>query len=361
LLKLIIFYNIEFHLKKGKNVKDLILQLCSCDGVSGDEWDVANLAQKQLSKFVETFKDERFPNVLGRIGKKNSSKRILLDAHIDQIGFIVTYVKDGFLKISPCGGIDKRIFPGICVEIFGKEKIIGTVCSIPLHLSSKKYEQPLEIEEVVIDSFLSEEKAKELIPIGSYGNFFAPSIQLLENKICSKGLDNRSGVAVVIKCAELLYKSDINWEDLDCEVFFLLSTKEETGESFGAKVGTWATNPTEAISVDVSFANQPNINKKNLGELSKGPMIGISPVLNRKMSDKMIEIAKENKIPYQLEIMSNRTATNADFISVTRSGVKTSLVSIPLRYMHSPCEVIDINDLENTAKLLSLYVKSQVV
>ena len=172
-------------------------------------------------------------------------------------------------------------------------------------------------------------------------------------KITSPALDNRCSIAALIRVAELL-----SGKELDYKVVILLSAQEETYGS-GAMTGAFQIDADEAIVVDVSFANQPDVSGQYGSiELDKGPMIGFSPILNRKMTQKLKSLAEAEEIPFQYEAMSGRTGTNADHISVSKGGVKTAMLSIPERYMHTQVEVIHPEDVERTAKLIALYILS---
>ena len=137
----------------------------------------------------------------------------------------------------------------------------------------------------------------------------------------------------------------------------MLSVQEETFGR-GAKTGAFGIDADEAIAIDVSFASQPDVTGEySKIELSGGPMICISPILSRAMSNKLTDIAKSKEIPYQFEIIGGTTGTNADSITVTKGGIKTAVVSIPQRYMHTPYEVVSLDDVENTARLICEYIK----
>ncbi|MDR1467143.1 MAG: M42 family peptidase [Oscillospiraceae bacterium] len=333
---------------------ELIFKLCRSNGVSGEEEAVSKIVAKELSNYADVHIDNRFNNVFGRIGRKDAEKRILLDAHIDQIGFIVTCVEKGFLKIAPCGSFDNRILPGSAIKIFGKKEILGIVCSIPPHLVDKSNNK--FTEDIVIDTTLTEEDAEELVPIGSYGTFWGSETKLSNNRICAQGLDNRSSVAVLIFCAKLLNKMKIDWQNFNCNINFLFSSREEIGGHVGAAIGSYAIKPTEAIVLDVSFATQYDVDRRKARELSKGPLIGLAPSLSRRIADKFVGIADKNEIPYQFEVMGNKTSTNADVIGSNMSGVETFLISLPLRYMHTQCEVMDLEDIKNAINLIFSYL-----
>lgn len=335
------------------NLKEIIFNLCSTSGVSGSEEPAINAAEKYLESFAEVSTDSN-GNLFAVLGNLNAEKTILLDAHIDRIGLIVTGIdKNGFVKVDKCGGVDIRILQDSSLVLQNNPNLIGTVCCMPPHLSDGKEDTAVSIDKTYVDFGMTETEVKKHIKIGDVLTFNTEPKMLLNNKISAPALDNRCSVASLIRCAELLSKK----QNLDCKVIIMLSVQEETFGT-GAKTGAFSVNADEAIAVDVSFASQPDVNGQySKIELSKGPMICISPILNRAMSDKLIEIAENSKIPYQLEPISGATGTNADNIAVTKSGVKTSVVSIPQRYMHTPNEVISLDDVENTAKLICEYIK----
>lgn len=335
-------------------MKNTLLKLVNEIGQSGDENAVSSVAAKELERYSNV-RIDKFNNVIATFGNLNSPKHILLDAHIDQIGMIVTYIDEkGFISVSNCGGIDKKILPGMAVKIQGKRDVKGVFSNVPPHLSVLDSDKFLDINKLSIDTGLNKETLDDLIAIGDRVSFDIKACELLNGRISAPGIDNKAGVAAIIHCAELLAGEG---ENLPYKVTVLLSAQEETS-ALGAKTKAFEVEPDESIIVDVTFASQMDISEKTMGEFAKGPMIGISPILSREMSDKLISLSKENELPYQLEVMSKRTGTNADSIAVSKSGVKCALLSIPIRYMHTPCEVVDISDIESTGKLLAMYIKN---
>lgn len=331
-------------------MKELIFELCSTMGVSGSEEPIAELCCEKLRNYADVSIDKN-GNVIAVMGNKESSKTILLDAHMDRIGLIVTGINDkGFVKVESCGGIDLRTLLDTLV-VSQSSGLIGVVCCNPPHLSDGNEDKATPMDKVWIDFGLPYDEIIGKISIGDVLSFYSSPKMLLNNRICAPSLDNRCGIAALIKCAELL--SD---KQLDYKVVILLSTQEETFGT-GAKTGAFSVTPDEAIVVDVSFASQPDVSGQYAGiELSKGPMICIAPVLSKKMTDKLISIAKDSDIPFQYEPIASSTGTNADSIAVSKSGTSCALVSIPQRNMHTPNEIIDISDVENTAKLIAEYI-----
>ncbi len=336
------------------NIKELIFELCSVFGVSGSEEPAIAVAKKYLDNIAETTTDNN-GNLYAVFGNKNAEKTILLDAHIDRIGFMVTDIdENGFVKVDKCGGIDVRTLQDSELVLQNDSSISGVVCCLPPHLSDGKEDKAAPISKTWVDFGMPYDEVAKHIKIGDLLTYKTSPKELLGNRISSSALDDRCGVAALIRCAELL--SDAS--DLKYKIVILLSSQEETYGT-GAKTGAYKIDADEAIAVDVSFASQPDITGMySKIELTKGPMICISPILNKPMSDKLTEIAKKLNIPYQLEPISGITGTNADHISVSKSGVKTAVVSIPQKYMHTPAEVIDTDDVENTARLIAEYIKN---
>lgn len=336
------------------NIKELIFELCSVFGVSGSEEPAIAVAKKHLDNIAETTTDNN-GNLYAVFGNKNAEKTILLDAHIDRIGFMVTDIdENGFVKVDKCGGIDVRTLQDSELVLQNDSSISGIVCCLPPHLSDGKEDKAAPISKTWVDFGMPYGEVAKHIKIGDLLTYKTSPKTLLGNRISSSALDDRCGVAALIRCAELL--SDAS--DLKYKIVILLSSQEETYGT-GAKTGAYKIDADEAIAVDVSFASQPDITGMySKIELTKGPMICISPILNKPMSDKLTEIAKKLNIPYQLEPISGITGTNADHISVSKSGVKTAVVSIPQKYMHTPAEVIDTDDVENTARLIAEYIKN---
>lgn len=327
-------------------MKSILRELCLAAGVSGDETAAASSAQKALSQYAKVRRDA-LGSVIGEID--GSGRHILLDAHIDQIGLIVTEIdRTGFIKFSTCGRVDIRLLAGAEVTVLGKTPLYGVIVSTPPHLADEDDKgKAKSINRLGIDIGFCEEKAKELVAPGDRVSFNGAFCELIGGQITSASLDNRAGAAVILRALELL-----KGKKHDKRITVLFSALEETGGG-GAAAATFGIMPDEAIAVDVSFADMPGDGSAGLGG---GAMIGISPVLSRELSHTLKRVAEEKKIPYTVEIMGGATSTNADRIAISGKGVKTGLVSIPLRYMHSAVEVVHTGDLEACAALLAGYI-----
>lgn len=333
------------------DIKNTVAMLSETAGASGNESLAAELALDMLKKYCSDAEIKN-GNVIGKFGKFNESlPSLVLDAHIDQIGMIVTYITDeGFVKIGNLGGIDRRLLPAQQVVIHGKRDIKGVICSVPPHLSSGKNEV-ISFSDAAVDTGMTKSELEEIISYGDTITFDVKCRSLIGSRITGGALDDRCGVASILYALELLKEQKTAYN-----VTVIFSSQEELGER-GAAIGAFEINPDIAIAVDVSFAFAKGENEQKCGYLGKGPMIGISPSLSKKISHKLIDTAKNCKIPYQIEVMNGLTSTNADRYSVNREGAESCTVSIPLRNMHTPVEVIDISDVEFTGKLLAEFIK----
>lgn len=327
-------------------------KLCGEGGASGDEKQIHQTVLKLLKPYAPDAKADAMGNITAVIGDDKKKPLILLDAHIDRIGMIVTHIdKDGFLKVSGMG-IDRRTLLAQTVTVYGREKSFkGIISTLPPHVDTDRKKAP-KTEDIAIDVGMTEEEAKRNISAGDLVLIDGKFSKLSGTRICSPATDDRAGVAAVLYALDLLKKE----QELPFRIAVQFAAQEEVGVR-GAVASTYNLNPDYAIAVDVSFAVSSGVSPNEAGEMGKGAMIGISGNLNRDMFDKLVDTAKKKKIPYQIEAMSSSTGTDADPIAVSRGGVVTGLLSIPQRYMHTPCEVLDTEDIKAVGKLIVEFIK----
>lgn len=326
------------------NIKQTLSKLSDAVNI-GNITEASDIVYNVLLGLANTTKSSG--NVVAKL-KGESDYTIMLEAHIDEVGFIVTDVDaEGFLTVKNCGGIDLRMLPARVVTIHGKQKITGVFCATPPHLGGvTEYD---DISALKIDTLLGKD-AKDVVSVGDFVSFNTKATELQNGRITGKSLDNRAGVVCLLTLAQRL-----QGKKLPCNIVFAFTDMEELGNR-GAKTVVFDTSPDEAIVLDVSFADAPDVPSSECGKLGGGAMIGMSPVLDKQISKKLIQTANDCKLPYQTEVMGSRTGTNGDVISISKSGVKTGLVSIPLRNMHSDVEIVDISDIENVCDLLENYI-----
>lgn len=330
----------------------ILTELCNSGTVSGNELvDLEIIKQLMPEIKIETDYNN---NIIATMGNTSSEDVILLDAHNDRIGFVVSYIdNNGFIKVANCGGIDRRVLLGSEVIVLGKKLLHGVVCCLPPHLSDGGEDKAPSTDSIYIDTGLRKADITNLVSLGDNVMVYSRPKRLIGSRFTAGSLDNKAGVATLIKVAHILSE-----KRLDCCVKFLFSSQEETG-FLGSRTASFDIKPSCAVVVDVSFAVQPTVAPEKCGELSKGPMIGIAPILDKEMFADLKNISEQNDIPYQIEVMSGTTGTNADAITTTASGIRTALISIPLRNMHTQAEVVDMADIEKTADLIALYIQKR--
>lgn len=335
-----------------KNLKKLLARLCKANGISGDESEIAEIACEKLRKYCPDARIEN-GNVIGSLGNQNPNAwHVMLDAHMDRVGLIVTSItEDGFLTVGNVGGLDRRWFPAQRVCVHGTKDIYGIISTLPPHLADGD-QKVQKMEQIRIDTGYNATELREIVSPGDSVTFSGFTGELAGGRFSSPALDDRSGMAAI------LYALDEIWqEDLDCKITVLFSNREEVN-GCGAKTGCFAINPDIAVAVDVSFAGDGKLCKT--GKSGGGAMIGFSPSLDRGLSQEFVADAINAGLPYQYEVMNGRTGTNADDFAVCRDGAETCTISLPLDYMHTPVETIDINDVRDTGKLLAVFLKGLV-
>ena len=329
---------------------NMIAALADLRGVSGRESAVGQAAADFLRPFAPDA-EYRDGSVTAHIGQDAGKPTLLLCAHLDQVGFLVTDItEDGFLRIGAVGGIDRRLLLGQPVIAEGSVRMAGVISILLLHLLQGEQAVPDDAQLCVDLGVSSAEALKDKISRGDavyYGTSCKP---LLNNKMTGSALDDRCCVAAVIMAAEQISKT----ENLPCNVTVVLSGQEERSGR-GAKQAAFREHPDCAIAVDVTFGMAHGEDPHECCELGKGPAIGISSVLSPAISAELESTAKDQNIPYQLEIMPGTTGTDADSLALAPGGCAAATVSVPLRYMHTPVEVIDISDVEQTAALLAAF------
>lgn len=332
------------------DIQNTLFELLDASGITGAEDPAADVAAKMLANYMPVRRDT-LGSVIGEMDGEGDG--ILLDAHLDRIGLIVTGITDeGFIKVSKCGGVDLRTLACHEVTILGKEPVYGVVVSTPPHLSKGEGEVP-EWKNVSIDVGMSGEKAKEKISIGDRVLLIGKPRKMLGNRVCGAALDDRAGMVVLLRTLDILREKGVQKK-----LTVVFSVQEEVTGG-GAKGAAFQSDDATAIAVDVSFATAPDITAIEGKPLGKGPMIGISSALSLSVSDKLQTLAKKNNIPYSLEVMGSKTGTNAEDYGFSKCGKKVGLVSVPIRNMHTSVEICDLQDIENAAQLLALFVESE--
>ncbi len=341
----------------NKNREMFLKSLLGQIGPSGYEQDTVKVWRNKAKKYAQKVKADLHGNSIAVLGEGKEPK-VMLSGHIDEIGFQIKYIDDkGFLYFSPIGGWDPQIAQGQRVWIKGKKDIIlGVVGKKPIHLlSSEERGKVTKFEHMYIDVGTgSKKEAEAIVDIGAPAVVAHAYDRLQGNVAVARAFDDRVGAFVVLEVLGELAKNPPS-----ASVYAVATVQEEIGLR-GATTSAYGIAPHVGIAVDVTFAtDQPNIDKKLLGDigLGKGPVIARGPNVNPKVFELLVKTAKSEKIPHQIEAIPRGTGTDANAIQLTRNGVAAGLVSIPNRYMHTPCELVNLDDLDNTIKLLAAFIR----
>lgn len=334
------------------NYEQTLGRLCALSGPSGFEEKVAAAAAELLRPLTDEVYVTRLGSVVGvrRCGRENA-KKLLLDAHLDEIGFLVTGHEEGFLRFAPLGGVDPRMLPDRELVLLTDPPIRGVAACLPPHVqTAEEMDKSLPVKDLVIDVGLSREEAERRVPVGTPATYRGGCSPLGEDLLCGKAMDDRAGFAVLLDVLERLRGRQLN-----VDLYVLGSTQEET-HGVGAITAAYDLAPDLCVAVDVTHGDSPDASKHETFPLGKGPVIGVGPNCTRSLSEKLKALAKEIDCPVQLEVMSGSSGTNAWHVQISREGVASAVVSIPERYMHTPLETVCRRDLEAAARLLAAFV-----
>ena len=335
--------------------KVFLEQLIETPSPSGDEVAIQKVWMDYVKGFAHQIETDMVGNVMACINPDKPFK-VMLAGHCDEIAFMVSYIdSNGYIYVTKAGGINPKVALGMTVKILGHEGILKGIVGVkPQHKGGPK--DKVEVGDLYIDCGANtKEEVEKFVTIGDYVIYDTNYEYLLNDKIVGRGLDNRTGAFIV---AEVLRR--VADKDPKVAVYAVSTVNEETNMG-GAYFAASHINPTMAIACDVSFAtDHPDMNPKESGEiaLGKGPILSKGAPISKKINGLLEKVAKVNELPIQYELTPGSTGTDADRIRLTGKGVPVALVSLPLRYMHAPCEVASLKDIEIEIELLVQMILS---
>lgn len=295
-------------------------------------------------------------NIVIEMKSKNpNAKTLLIEAHRDVIGLCIKSItEDGFLVACTCGGFDLSILPGTEFIILGKEKIPAIATSIPPHLKdkNKKQNQSEKSKELYLDAgFKTKKEAESFLSIGDVAVFDSEITPLLSNQIVGAGLDNSASVAALILAAEKLSE-----KDLPANLYFSFTVGEETSSN-GVRALCEKISPDAALVVDVGFAYTQGNDPAACISMHSGPSLSFTDTLSREMTLWVKKCAEEENFPLQFICEAGGTGTSATALNLQNGGIPSAVLSIPLKNMHTPSEIVSIDDIKKTAELLSILTQ----
>jgi putative aminopeptidase FrvX len=334
-------------------IAPLLKKLSEARGVSGYEAEVREIVAEEFGQYADEVQTDKLGNVIAlkRGESEEPRRRIMLAGHIDEIGLIVTKLEKGFLRFTSVGGFDERTLLGQEVTVHGREDLSGIIGSRPPHLLPREdREKTVPMDKLFIDVGMGEEELEHLVRVGDLATLRREFTQLKGDLVAGKSFDDRAAVAAILVCLEGLASVKHAWD-----VYAVATVQEEVGFR-GAITSAYGLAPDAAIAIDVTFGDQPGLSEAETVKMGKGPAIAFGPNIHPKLYEALVEVAKELEIPYQVEPVPGRSGTDAWAIQVTREGIPTALLGIPVRHMHTSVETISLRDVERTGRLMAGFI-----
>lgn len=340
------------------DITPFLKSLLSAAGISSYETPVIQLIEEKWRPLVDETR-------LSRIGSLEALKKgsaaeprpsIMVAAHADAIGMMVTSIADGFLHFTQVGGIDPRILPGAPVIVHASasgEQLPGIVVMPPARaLPASVGDGVIGLQYLLIDLGLLPKEVAAKVRTGDPVSFATEPKELAGEVISGHALDNRASVAVLTVALEELQKKSRAWD------VWAVATAQEEVSLGGAFTSAFGLRPKIAIAIDVTFAKGPGANDWGTFPLAKGPTLGFGPNLHPFLFKKFEELAKDLEIPYQTEVTPRHTGTDGYATQVAAEGIPTMVIGIPLRYMHTPVEIVALKDIQRAGRLLAEFIAS---
>lgn len=331
------------------DIKAYLADISALPGPSGQEGPVAQALAERFRPLCDEVWVDPMYNVIAH--KKGAGPKVMLAAHMDEIALMVTRIEDdGCIRLGQVGGVDPRILPSAQVWVWGREKLFGIVGAKPPHLlTPEDRKKNYAREDLYVDVGLPVEKVREKVRIGDIVTFNTPATSLLNDRFACKTMDDRACVGILLLALERLQTLACN-----ADLYFVATTQEEVG-SRGAWAAAFDLAPDLAIALDVCHATIPGSRPDTTCEIdslcaAKGPFI------QPRLLERLLAAAKDHGVKVQTEIDPDHTWTDADELQVSRAGVPCVLLSLPLKYMHTTVETIDLNALKEGGRLIAHFL-----
>lgn len=330
----------------------ILRQLSEAVGLSGHEAPIRGLVKDLWMSLVDDLQEDGLGSLIGlqRGTGPEPRPRLMLAAHMDEIGLMVKQIDGGFLRIARVGGTDLRVLPGREVVVHGRQELPGVVGMRPPHvLPADERDKPVPWDKLFVDVGLPEERVRQVVRVGDTISFRRDLIELKGELVTGKAIDNRASVAAVTLALEQLRRVDHAWD-----VIAVATVQEEVG-LIGAITSAYGVAPDAAVAIDVTFGQQHGVSKDEAFPLGEGVVIGVGPNFHPQLVDRLKGAAKDHEVPFHIEPAPGRSGTDAWAIQVSREGVPTALLGIPVRYMHQPVETVAVKDVERAGRLLATF------
>ncbi|MDH5507119.1 MAG: M20/M25/M40 family metallo-hydrolase [Anaerolineae bacterium] len=333
------------------HLKDMI----SVSGLTGYEAPIRSIIQSAWQPLTDEVSVSNLGSLhaLRRGTLPQPRPSVLVATHMDAIGLMVTGITAGLLHLTEVGGIDSRVLPGQLVTVHGEKDIQGVIVTPPKHTLPEHAQNDITpLTSLFIDTGLPHRQLSTLVNIGTLVSFATQPLEINGGLLAGHSLDNRASVAALTQSLTQLQGRTLDWD------LWAVATTQEELTLGGGRTSAFHLQPTLSVIIDTTFANGPGSPDHKTFALDGGPTLGWGSNIHPKLFTVFDDLAKELEIPTQLEVMPASSGTDATLIQTTAGGVPTMVISIPIRYMHTPVEVVHLDDIGRTARLLTEFLVS---
>jgi endoglucanase len=332
------------------DLKPFLKSLISAPGLSAHEDPIRGLIEAAWRPLTDDLSVSRLGSLHGLKRGRGPEPRplILLSAHMDAIGMMVTAVTEGFLRITQVGGLDPRVLPGQIVSVHGRQDLPGLIVQPPAHLLPDEYRDgAVPLDYLLVDTGLTPRQVERLVRVGDLISYAQPPIELNGDYLAGHTLDNRASVAAVTVCLEELQTRLHDWDVLAA------ATVQEEETLAGAYTSAFELRPAIAVAIDVTFGTSPGSPTGRTFPVGEGVTLGWGPNVHPGVHRKFKEAAERIEIPFKLEPMPSRSGTDAMGLQISADGIPTCVLGIPLKYMHTPVETVALKDIRRAGRLMA--------
>lgn len=333
-------------------IKDLLKQLMTAPGLSGYEMPVRDMIEQAWRPLADELHTSRLGS-LHALRKGNLPEprpSLLLAAHMDAIGLMVSGIVDGFLRLTSIGGLDPRVLPGQLVTVHGRTDLPGVIIQPPAHLlPPENQDKTVFLDYLFVDAGLLPSQVQRQVRIGDLVSFAQQPFEMGKDFLAGHSLDNRASVAAVTACLENLQGRQLRWD------LWSVATTQEEETLGGAATSAFQLHPSLAIAIDVTFGASPGSPSQSTFPLGKGITLGWGANIHPKLFSAFKDLADRLEIPTKIEVMPANSGTDAMALQVAAEGIPSMVIGIPLKYMHTPVEVVSMKDIERAGRLLAEF------
>ena len=334
-------------------IAELLKQLTEARGPSGYEAEIREIVREQFGQYADETRTDTLGSVIALKRGEGPEPRptVMLAGHMDEIALMVKQIEKGFLHITQVGGFDPRVLLGQQVIVHGRRELPGVIVSVPPHFTDpSERDKTVPLDKLFVDVGLPPEQVDKLVRVGDLITPDGRCTELSDGWAASKAMDDRTAVAAIAICLEELTRLKHQWD-----VYAVATVQEEVGLR-GAMTSAYGLAPTVGIAIDVTFGHQPGLSEAETIKMGEGPSIAFGPNIHPQVFDGLVTAAKAMELPHQIEPIPGRSGTDAWAIQISREGIPTGLLGIPLRYMHTPVETVVLKDVERTGRLLAGFI-----